>query len=168
MRTVRRFGVILGTAGIAFLITACGGNGAPSNGGGLNLAGTWTVKTVSTQGQGNATGTATIMQTGQGLGVNGTTMLATPAGGMTLSQTGTAITGVITNSGKAVSEIVTGTLSKGSLTITGSGTCDLSITESASVSGTISSNSFQGTYAITRSPACGTPNDAGTFVATKQ
>lgn len=170
-RVVARLAVF----GITVFLTACGGgvkstsNGGSSNSA-LNLSGTWTVKTVSTQGHGSSTGTAPITQSGQGLGANGATTLAAAAlGQISISQTGTALTGTITNSLVPITFDFIGTLSNGNFTITGSTPCDPKTTsESTSITGTITSSSMQGTYTITRPSGCYYPTDAGTFVATKQ
>lgn len=163
---------VLLAAGITFIISACGGGSASStNGSGnsaLNMTGTWTIKAVSTQGYGNFSGTATVTQSGQGLGVNGTTALTAAVGKITLSQTGTALTGTITNSLQAVTYSFIGTLSNGDFTITGSAPCSESGSQSTSIAGTIASDAAQGTYTISRSSKCYYSSDAGTFVATKK
>jgi hypothetical protein len=155
-------------AGISLFFTACGGT-TPSNSA-LNLAGTWTVTTVSTQGHKGFSGTAALSQSGQGLGVNGATTLAAAIGQITVSQNGTALTGTITNSMQKVGYSFVGTLSSGNLTISGSTSCGTgsNTTQSTSMTGTISSSSAAGTYTITRGSGCYYSNDAGTFVATKQ
>ena len=104
------------------------------------------------------------------LGVNGATTLAATIGQISVSQTGTALTGTITNSIQKVGYNFTGTLSSGSLTITGSTTCGSGSNnaQSTSIVGTINSNSASGTYTITRGSNCYSYNDAGTFAATKQ
>ncbi len=156
---------------LVFLLTACSG-GSSSNGGSstsaLNMAGTWTVTTVSTQGHGTSSGTATITQSGQGLGVTGTTTLAAPMGQIAISQTGTALTGTITNSLVPITFNFIGTLSGGNLTITGSTSCGGNVTESTGITGTITSTNMQGNYTITRPSGCYYSSDAGTFVATKK
>lgn len=154
------------------VLTACSG-GTSSNGGSsnsaLNLAGTWTVTTVSTQGHGSSSGTATLTQSGQGLGVNGATTLAAPIGQIAVSQTGTVLTGKITNSLVPITFNFIGTLSSGNFTVTGSIPCASSkVTESTSITGIITSTSMQGNYTITRGSGCYYPSDAGTFVATKK
>lgn len=153
--------------GITFFLAAC--NGSPSNSA-LNLSGTWTVTTVSTQGHKGFSGTAAMSQSGPGLGVNGATTLAATIGQISVSQTGTALTGTITNSIQKVGYNFTGTLSSGSLTITGSTTCGSGSNnaQSTSIVRTINSNSASGTYTITRGSNCYSYNDAGTFAATKQ
>ncbi len=155
-------------AGITLSLTACGGAGAPSGPSSLNLAGTWTVKAVSTQGHGTSSGTAAVSQSGQGLGVNGSTTLAAPIGGMTVSQTGTALTGTITNSMKAATFNFTGTLFSGALTITGSTSCGVNSTQTLSMTATLASNAAQGTYTVSHTANCYSSTDAGTFTATKQ
>jgi len=151
--------------GITLFLTAC--SGSPSNSA-LNLAGTWTVTTVSTQGHKGFSGTAAMSQSGQGLGVNGATALAAAVGQINVSQSGTALTGTITNSIQKVGYNFTGTLSSGNLAITGSTPCGSNNSQSTSIVGTITSNNATGTYTITRSSACYYSSDAGTFVATKQ
>jgi len=132
------------------------------------MAGTWTVTTVSTQGHGTASGTATITQSGTGVGVTGSTTLAAPVGQIAISQTGTALTGTIKNSLVPITFNFIGTLSSGNLTISGSTACNGSVTESTSITGTITSTNIQGTYTITRPAGCYSFNDAGTFVAAKK
>ncbi len=160
--------MILG--GITVFLTACGGSGSSSSTtAALNMAGTWTVKTVSTQGRGSFSGTATLTQTGQGLGVNGSTTLASPVGQISVSQTGTSLTGTITNSLVPITFEYIGTLSSGNITITGSTPCASSkVTESVSITGTITSTNMQGNYTITRPTGCYYSSDSGTFVGTKQ
>jgi hypothetical protein len=158
--------IVLGST--LLLLTACGGGGSSNSA--MNLAGTWTVTTVSTQGHKGFSGTATVAQSGQGLGVNGSTNLTAVVGQITVSQTGTALTGTIANSLKKVGYTFIGTLSSGNLTITGSTPCGSgsNSAESTSIVGTITSNSAAGTYTITSSSSCFSFSDAGTFVATKQ
>lgn len=161
-------------SGITLLLAGCSGSGAPSTGGSsnspLNMAGTWTVSTVSTQGHGGSSGTATITQSGDGLGANGTTTIAAPIGQIAISQTGTALTGTITNLLVPITFNFIGTLSSGNLTISGSTPCGggTKATQSTSITGTATSNSMQGNYTITRGSGCYYSNDAGTFVATKK
>ncbi len=155
---------------ILFALTGCGS--APSNSA-LNMAGTWTVTTVSTQGQppyGGFSGTAAVSQSGEGLGVNGATTFTTILGSIAVSQTGAALSGTFTNSIQKVSYNFIGTFSSGNFTITGSTPCGTGSnkTQSTSIVGTITSNSATGTYTITRSSGCYYSSDAGTFVATKQ
>jgi hypothetical protein len=155
--------------GITLFLTAC--SNSPSNSA-LNLTGTWTVTTVSTQGHKGFSGTAAISQSGQGLGSNGATTLAATVGQIAVTQTGTAITGIITNSIQKLGYTFTGTLSSGSLTVTGSTPCGGGSignnTQTITIVGTITSNSAAGTYTITRGSACYSTGDAGTFVASKQ
>jgi hypothetical protein len=136
------------------------------------MAGNWTVTTISTQGHGSFSGTAAVSQSGQGLGANGSTTLAAAAiGQIAVTQTGTALTGIIANSMQKVGYNFIGTLSSGNLTITGSTPCygvSNSTQSTTSITGTITSNSATGTYTITRSGCYYTSSDAGTFVATKQ
>lgn len=159
-------------AGITIFIAACSGSGASSTSGNsaINEAGTWTVTTVSTQGHGSFSGTAALTQSGQGFGVNGATTLTAAIGQITVSQTGTALNGTITNSIQKAAYNFIGTLSSGNLTITGSSPCGggSNSTQSTSIVGAITSNSAAGTYTITRGSACYYPSDAGSFVATKQ
>jgi hypothetical protein len=162
------FGSGLLATGLTFFLTACSGGGASSNNSAVNLAGTWTVTTVSTQGHKGFSGMAAVSQSGQGLGVDGATTLAAPMGQITVSQTGTALTGTITNSIKKVGYNFIGTLSGGNLTITGSTPCGASASQSISIVGTLTSNNAVGTYTITRGSSCYSSSDAGTFVATKQ
>jgi hypothetical protein len=164
-RTVAcHFRLLLTTVAVLSL-SAC--SGGVSNNAALNLGGTWTISTVSTQGHGSSSGTATISQSGQGLAVTGTTTLAAPIGKIVISQTGTALAGTITNSLVPITFNFIGTLSSGNLTITGSTTCGGNVSQSTSIAGTITSNSIQGTYTLSRGSGCYYPNDAGTFVATK-
>jgi hypothetical protein len=155
-------------AGITLSLAACSSGGSTPAASAFNLAGTWTVKTVSTQGHGTKSGTATVTQTGQGVGVTGSTTLSAPVGGITVSQTGTALTGTITNSLKATTYNFTGTLSSGSLTLTGTAVCTKTATQTLSLTGTLSSTSAQGTYTIPSVAGCFSSNDGGTFTATKQ
>ena len=163
---------------IALLASGCGGGstgGVSSSNSAMNLAGTWTVTTVSTQGQppyGGFSGTAAVSQSGEGLGVNGATTFTSILGSIAVSQTGAALTGTFTNSIKKVSYNFIGTLSGGNFTITASTSCNGSKAsngqESTSITGTITSNSATGTYMISRSSGCYYSSDAGTFVATKK
>lgn len=165
-------------ASLALFSSGCGGG---STGGGssintaMNLAGTWTVTTVSTQGQppyGGFSGTAAVSQSGEGLGVNGATSFTSILGSIAVSQTGAALTGTFTNSIQKVSYNFIGTLSGSNFTITSSTSCNGSKAsngqESTSITGTITSNSATGTYAISRGSGCYYSSDAGTFVATKK
>jgi hypothetical protein len=136
----------------------------------MNLAGTWTVTTVSTQSHKGFSGTAAVSQSGQGLGVNGATNLTAVIGQIMVSQTGTALTGTIANSIQKVGYNFIGTLAGGNLTVTGSTTCGSGSNnaQSTSIVGTITSNGASGTYTITRGSSCYSYSDAGTFLATKQ
>jgi hypothetical protein len=165
-----RLGTLL-TIGIALFLTACSGGGGTSgssSGGPLNLAGTWTATVTSTEGQGTFTGNAAVTQSGEGLGVNGSTTLSAPGGQVVLSQTGTALTGKITNSVQSMSFNFTGTLSSGNLTLTGSTSCGTAGTQTLAITGTITSSAVKGTYKLTRPSGCYYASDAGSFTATKQ
>jgi uncharacterized protein YdeI (BOF family) len=135
----------------------------------MNMAGAWTATAASTQGQGTFSGTANVDQSGQGIGTNGATTLTAVVGSITISQSGTSLTGTLTNSIKDIIYNFTGTLSGDNITITGSAPCSniQGATTSISITGTITSTSMQGNYTITRSSDC-TPGDAGTWTATKQ
>jgi hypothetical protein len=101
-----------------------GSAGSGSSGGSvLSMAGTWTVQAVSTQNQGSFSGTATVAQSGAGLGNNGTTTFTASVGAIAISETGTALSGMLTNSIKGANYNFIGTLSAGNLTITGSAPC---------------------------------------------
>ncbi len=166
---MRFHGTIASILILPILISLAGCSGATSNPA-LNMAGTWSVTTVSTQGQppyGGFSGTAAVSQSGEGLGVNGATTFTAILGSIAVSQTGTALTGTFTNSIQKVSYTFTGTLSNGNITITGSTPCNTNSTESTSLTGTITSNTMQGTYTITRGSGCYYHSNAGTFVATK-
>lgn len=147
---------------LALPLVACSGSGSSSPTA-INLAGSWTVTAVSTKGQGNFSGTATVTQTGVGLGINGATTFAASIGNIAVSQSGTALTGTLTNSIQHSAFSFIGTLSGGNFTITGSIPCS-----ATSIVGTVTSSSMQGTYTITRGSGCYYSSDAGTFVATKQ
>lgn len=157
--------------GSVLLTVACGSNiPSSSSNDPMNMAGNWTITTVSTKGQGTVSGTANVTQSGQGIGTNGTTTLTAVIGSITVSQSGTSLTGTITNSIKAVSYNFTGTLSGGNITITGSAPCS-SFSGSpvvTSITGTITSTGMQGNYTITRGVGCYYSSDAGTWTATKQ
>ena len=106
---------LIGLCATLFLVSACGGGstGGSSSNSAMNLAGTWTVKTVSTQGQppyGGFSGTAAVSQSGEGIGVNGATTFTTILGSIAASQTGAALTGTFTNSIQQVSYNFIGTL----------------------------------------------------------
>ena len=135
----------------------------------INMAGAWTATVVSTQGQGTVSGTTNVEQSGQGPGTNGVTTLTAVVGSITVSQSGTSLTGTLTNSLKGITYNFTGTLSGNNLTITGSAPCSniQGSTTSISITGTITSTSMQGNYTITRSSNCAF-GDAGTWTATKQ
>lgn len=100
--------------------------------------------------------------------MTGTTTLTAPVGQVTLSQTGSVLTGTIKDSLNSTTFNFTGTLSNGNLTISGSAPCPSSTSStSVSITGTITSSSAQGNYTITRGSGCYYPGDAGTFAATK-
>ncbi len=148
---------------------ACGCNGGANGPSPVNLAGSWTIHTVSTQGHGSFSGTATVAQLGVGLGAIGATTLTAPVGTIAVSQTGTALSGTLTDSIKGFQYSFIGTLSGSNLTITGSTPCPGNTqTDSLSLTGTITSTSMQGTYTITRGSNCYYPSDAGSWTATKQ
>ncbi len=148
---------------------ACGCNGSASGNSPLNMVGSWTIHTVSTQGHGSFSGTATVAQSGVGLGKNGATTLTAPIGTIAVSQSGTALNGTLTDSIKGLQFSFIGTLSGGTITITGSTPCPSSTqTDSISITGTITSTNMQGTYTITRGSNCYYPSDGGSWVATKQ
>ena len=102
---------------------ACGCNGSASGNSPLNMVGSWTIHTVSTQGHGSFSGTATVAQSGVGLGKNGATTLTAPIGTIAVSQSGTALNGTLTDSIKGLQFSFIGTLSGGTITITGSTPC---------------------------------------------
>ena len=133
----------------------------------MNVAGNWTITLTSTQGQGTISATADVAQSGQGIGTNGVTTLTGVVGSITVSQSGTNLTGTLTNSIKGVNYNFTGTLSGGNITITGSVACGMGI-QSTNIIGTITSTKLHGNYTITRDSACYYPSDAGTLAATKQ
>jgi hypothetical protein len=154
---------------IMLLAVACNsGSNSSSN---VNLAGTWTGQIVSSQGNGTFSGTATVAQSGAGLGNNGATTLTAPVGTITISETGTTLTGTITDSNQGTANDThsfSGTLSGGNITITGSSPCSQG-TRSISITGTITSTSMQGNYTVTQSGGDGyCKSDAGTWTATKQ
>jgi hypothetical protein len=169
---MKRISVLSLSVLLSVILTSCSGVSSNSA---LDLAGTWTLKAVSTKSQGSFSGTATITQSGSGLGTNGTTTLTAPIGQVSISQTGTALTGTITysllrsTSGKVNFDFdFIGTFSNGNLTITGTTGVAPSCISATSISGTVTSNSIQGTYTITRNSDCSYQSDTGTFVATKQ
>jgi hypothetical protein len=160
--------LLLGSV-LALLPVACSSNSNSSGGNSvLNMAGAWTLTAVSTEGKGTVSGTANVEQSGQGLGSNGSTTLTAVVGGISFSQSGTSLTGTITDSIKGVTYNFTGTLSGDNLTIAGSAPCSVQGTQSVNISGTIASTSTQGNYTITRSSNCYYSGDAGTWTATKQ
>jgi hypothetical protein len=161
--------LLLGGAS-ALLSVACSSNSnSNSNSGspGLNLAGAWTITAASSEGHGTVSGSTNVAQTGQGIGTAGVTTVTASVGSITFSQSGTSLTGLITDSIKGVSYNFTGTLSGDSIAITGSAPCNGQGTQSVTIIGTITSTSTQGNYAITRS-SCYYASDAGTWTATKQ
>jgi len=167
-----RMSVLLASI-LTISLTACSGGGTSStssSNSALDLAGTWTIKTVSTQGQGSFSATTPVSQSGSGLNENGTTTLAATVGQIALTQLGSVLSGTISNLNpkQAITYNFTGTLSSGNFTITGSAPCTTTTTQSTTLAGTVTSNAIQGTYTITRPARCYYPNDAGTFVATKQ
>jgi hypothetical protein len=162
-----KFAFVLAST-LALLLIACNSGGSsisnPSN-----LAGNWTLTATSTQGHGSFSGSTAVSQTGVGLGTNGTTTLSATPGHISVSQTGTALTGTITYGLLAYN--FTGTLSGSSFTATGSSPICPGVTITTSITGTVTSNSAQGTYTVTRGLNCsyGYPySDAGTFTATKK
>jgi hypothetical protein len=171
MRNSLRFAVLLLASALALLLVACssnsGGNSSSGNSA-LNMAGAWTITAASSEGKGTVSGTANVAQSGQGLGTNGMTTLTAVVGSISFSQSGTGLTGTITDSIKGVTYNFTGTLSGDNLTVTGSAPCSVQGTQSVSLTGTITSTSTQGSYAITRSSNCYYSGDAGTWTATKQ
>jgi len=132
------------------------------------MAGAWTVTAISSEGKGTVSGSANVAQSGQGLGAGGVTTLTVAVGSISFSQSGTSLTGTITDSTKAVTYNFTGTLSGDNLTITGSAPCSGQGTQSVSLTGTITSTSTQGNYTITRSSNCNNSSDAGTWTGTKE
>ena len=167
MRNDVRLAALLLASALALLSAACSSNSSGGNSG-LNMAGAWTVTATSSEGKGTVSGTANVAQSGQGLGTNGVTTLTAVVGSISFSQTGTSLTGTITDSIKSVTYNFTGTLSGDNLTITGSAPCSVQGTQSVNMSGTITSSSTQGNYTITRSSNCYYSGDAGTWTATKQ
>jgi hypothetical protein len=169
MRNNFRLAVPLLAGVLALLPVACSSNSNTSSGNpALNLAGSWTVTAASSEGKGTVSGTANVAQSGQGLGTNGLTTLTAVVGSISFSQSGTSLTGTITDSMKGVTYNFTGTLSGDNLTITGSAACSVQGTQSVSLTGTITSTSTQGSYTITRSSNCYYSGDAGTWTATKE
>lgn len=171
MRNSFRLAVLFLGSALALLPVACSSNSGSNGSGGnaaMNMAGAWTVTAVSTEGKGTVSGTANLAQLGQGLGTNGVTTLTAVVGSISFSQSGTSLTGTITDSIKGVTYSFTGTLSGENLTITGSAPCSVQGTQSVSLTGTITSTSTQGSYTITRSSNCYYSGDGGTWTATKQ
>jgi len=134
----------------------------------MNLAGAWTVTAISSDGLGTVSGTASVEQSGQGLGANGMTTLTAVVGSISVSQLSTNLVGTITDSIKGVTYNFSGTLSSGNLTITGAAPCSVQGTQSVNITGAITSTDMQGNYTITRSSNCYYAGDAGTWTATKQ
>jgi hypothetical protein len=167
MRNNFRLAVLLLVSAIALLSVACSSNSSSGNSG-MNMAGAWAITAVSSEGKGTVSGTASVEQAGQGLGTSGVTTFTAVVGSVTFSQSGTSLTGTITDSIKGVNYSFTGTLSGDNLTITGSAPCSVQGTQSVSITGTITSTSMQGNYTITRSSNCYYSGDAGTWTATKQ
>jgi hypothetical protein len=171
MKNNFRLAVLLLGGALALLPVACSSSSSSSSSSGnsgMNMAGAWTVTAVSTEGKGTVSGAANVEQSGQGLGTNGVTTLTAVVGSISFSQSGTSLTGTITDSIKSVTYNFTGTLSGDNLTITGSAPCSVQGTQSVNLSGTITSTSTQGNYTITRSSNCYYSGDAGTWTATKQ
>jgi hypothetical protein len=167
----------IGMSLLLFVLLLCGlgcnstNNGSSGSGNsGMNMAGVWTVTAVSTEGNGTFSGTATLQQSGQGLGISGVTTLTAAVGSVTFTQSDTSLTGTLTDSIKNAIYNFTGTLSSGNLTITGAaipcGGGGIG-TQSANITGTITSTSGQGSYTIMRS-GCYYLGDSGTWTATKQ
>jgi uncharacterized protein YdeI (BOF family) len=164
--------LVLGST-LLLLAVACNScSGASSNSSSnspMNMAGNWTLTATSAKGQGTFSGTADVAQSGTGIGTNGATTLTAVVGSLSVSQSGTSLTGTLTNSINGNIYSFTGTLSAGNITITGSTPClDGTGTTSISITGTITSSSMQGNYTIMRSAGCYNPNDVGTWTVTKQ
>lgn len=168
MRNNFRLAALLLGSALALLPVACSSNSSSGNSA-MNMAGAWTATAVSSQGHGTVSSTTNVEQSGQGLGTNGATTLTAVVGSITISQSGTSLTGTLTDSIKDIIYNFTGTLSGDNLTITGSAPCSniQGSTTSISITGTITSTSMQGNYTITRSSDCAS-GDAGTWTATKQ
>lgn len=171
MRSVSRLTSILAIAGISLGLAACNsGTSNTSNNpssSALNLAGTWTVITTSTQGHGSTSTTAALTQSGTGIGVDGSTTLSAPAGSIAMTESGTALSGTVTQGTRKVFSF-SGTLSNGNLSLSGTNACSGQVVETNTIAGTVTSTKISGTYTLTRPPGCYYPNDAGTFTATKQ
>lgn len=171
MRNNFRVAALLLGSALALLSVACSSNSSSnssSGSSGMNMAGAWTVTAISSEGQGTVSGTASVEQLGQGPGTNGVTTLTAVVGSISVSQSGTGLTGTITNSIKGVTYNFSGTLSDDNLTITGSAPCSVQGTQSVSITGTITSTNMQGNYTITRTSNCYYSGDAGTWTATKR
>lgn len=134
----------------------------------MNLAGAWTITAMSSQGRGTVSGSANLAQSGQGVGTDGVTIFTAVVGSISVTQSGTSLTGTISDSVKDVIYNFTGNLSDGNFTITGSAPCSEQGTQSVSITGAITSASLQGNYTITRSSNCYYSGDAGTFTAAKE
>jgi hypothetical protein len=135
----------------------------------MDVTGNWTLTVTSTQGQGTVSATGDVAQSGQGLGTNGVTTLSANGiiGSITISQSGSNLTGTLSNPMKGVSYNFTGTLSGGNITITGSVACGMGV-QTTTISGTVSSTKMHGDYTTTRDSGCYYPSDAGAWSATKQ
>ena len=153
-------------------LTGCSGSGGSSNSSipsssAIDLGGTWTLTTTSTQGQRNLSATATVTQTGAGVGKDGATTLTAPMAKLVISQTGTVISGTITNTLSSQAFNFSGTLSNGNLFATGPTVCASSNKpEVGSITATVTSTTIQGSYTASRN-GCSF-SDAGTFLATKK
>jgi hypothetical protein len=171
LRNNFRLAVLLILSALALLPVACSSNSSSNSSSGnssMNMGGAWTVTAISSEGQGTVSGTASVEQSGQGLGTNGATTLTAVVGGITVSQLGTSLIGTVTDSIKGVTYNFSGTLSGDNLTITGSAPCSVQGTQSVSITGAITSTNMQGNYTITRSSNCYYSGDAGTWTAAKQ
>jgi len=166
--------LVLGSTLLLLAVACSGCSGASSNSSSnspMNMAGNWTLTATSTKGPGTFSGTTDVTQSGQGIGTNGATTLTAVVGSISVSQSGSGLTGTLTNSITGNIYSFTGTLSGGNITITESTPCLSGTgagTTSINITGTITSTSMQGNYAIMRTTACYQPNDAGTWTATKQ
>lgn len=163
MRGSISFQLTLALGTLLLLLAACSSSSKPNS----NMAGNWAGQTVSSQGNGTFSGTATVAQSGVGLGNDGTTTLTAPVGTITISESGNTLTGTFTDSIQGTNHNFSGTLSGGNITITGSSPCGGG-TRSISITGTFTSTSMQGTYTITQDPDSYCNSDAGTWTATKQ
>lgn len=165
-----RAALLLVSGALLLFAVACNGANPSNNSGGnspMNVAGNWTLTVTSTQGQGTVSATADVTQSGQGIGANGTTTLSGAAGNISIAQSGTNLTGILTNGINGVNYNFLGTLSGSNITIAGSVACGMGV-QSTSITGTISSTKMHGTYTVTRDSACFHPSDAGAWAATKQ